>query len=513
MAIVAMAAMLWSIAPALGGAELAAAPPEAVSIQATLTEALDGVEWPFKAGGAIAVTERDGAFHIVVPGVTIAGPEAGEGGIDIGDVRITARPRPDGRYRVRLVLPKKMAVRDSGGKTTAIRIAKQRFDGIWAPKLESFIKIDAAYADIRGVPRAGRPGSKIANLTRKADFTETAPGLWSGPFAAVVTDLEFFDKTGKARVDVGKIEIRTDSRDMRLGEQSRFVRKINATLAPIVRARQGKGKKEPLSKVEARALSKLLRTLRRLFADASSEIRITDITYSQTPGAPMSRLKKLRVRSALNDLDKRFSNFNLSSEHDLLIVDKTEGAASLLAPTSMVLDVSAHRLPNDALWRALLDAVEASIVDPKRGKTLFGDHMEAALLGAASEFRLNALRFEAPNFLITAHGRVTADPRAVKRATGELTVTVRGLTTLQASMARSPKDQGAAQMAPFVGLFGAFGEAATDETGAPIRRYRLTLKRDGKVLLNGKEMGGPIGASGVPGQAPGKPKQPPAPVK
>ena len=48
-----------SFAPAPGGSVLAAAPsrtPEAVRIQATLTDALDGVNWPFKRGGAIAVT-------------------------------------------------------------------------------------------------------------------------------------------------------------------------------------------------------------------------------------------------------------------------------------------------------------------------------------------------------------------------------------------------------------------------------------------------------------------------
>ena len=68
-------------------------------------------------------------------------------------------------------------------------------------------------------------------------------------------------------------------------------------------------------------------------------------------------------------------------------------------------------------------------------------------------------------------------------------------------------------MAPFIGLFGSFGESATGETGAPIRRYRLTLKRDGKVLLNGKETGGLIGAPGMPRQAPARPKQPPARAK
>ena len=522
LAIIAMAAALLSFAPAPSGGELAAAPPltaEAVKIQAALTDALDGVRWPFKRGGAITVTERDGAFHILVPGVTIAGRADRQGrkagAINIGDVRITARPRPDGRYRVRLVLPARMAVRKSDGETTAIRIAKQKFDGIWAPELESFIKIDAVYADIRGVPPPGRPGSKIGNLVIKADFTETSPGLWSGPFAAVMTDLEFSDKTGKGHVHVGSMEIRTDSRDMRLGDQSRLVREINATLAPLAKARKGKVKKERLTKAEARALSKLLRSMGRLFADASSEIRITDITYSKTPGAPKSRLKRLHVRSALNGLDKAFSNFNLGYEHGLLVVSETEGAGRLLAPVAMAIDLAVVRLPNDALWRALLDAVEASVTDPELGETVFGDRMEAALLAAGSEFRLNSLRFEAPDFLIKANGRVTADRAAVKRATGELTVTVRGLTALQVSMAKSPKDRGAAQMAPFVGLFGAFGEAATDETGAPIRRYRLTLKRDGKVLLNGKETGGLIGAPGKTKQAPApaRPKQPPARMK
>ena len=513
LAIIAMAAALLSFAPAPGGSGLAAATPEAVKIQATLTDALDGVDWPFKRGGAIAVTERDGAFHILVPGVTIAGPEAGQGAIDIGDVRITARPRPDGRYRVQLVLPKKMSVRDSGGGTTAILIAKQRFGGIWAPELESFIEIDGAYADIRGVPPRGRPGWKIGNLAIKADFTETAPGAWSGPFAFVMKKIEISGITGKGRVHVGSVEIRTDSRDLRLGDQSRLAREMNATLAPLARAR--KGKKERLTKAEAAAISKLLRTLRRLFADASSEISITDITYSKMPGAPKSRLKRLHIRIALNDLDKKFSNFNLIYQHGLLVVSETEGAGRLLAPVGMTIDVIARRLPNDALLRALLDAVEASVTDPKLAETLLDDRVEAALLAAGTEFRLNSLRFEAPDFLITANGRVTADPAAARRATGELTVTVRGLDALQKSMARSPKKLGVAGMAPFVGLFGSLGEAGTDETGAPIRRYRLTLERDGKVLLNGKQTGGVIGVPGMPRQAPGpgRPKQPPAPAK
>ena len=515
-AIIAMAAALLSFTPAPGGSFLAAAPPqtpEAVRIQGALTDALDGVNWPFKRGGAIAVTERDGAFHILIPGVTIAGPEDGQRAIDIGDVRITARPRPDGRYRVRLVLPKKMSVRQGGGKTAAILIAKQRFDGNWAPELESFIEIDAAYADIRWVPPPGRPGSKIGNLAIKADFTETSPGAWSGPFAVVMKNLEFFGITGKGRVHVGSVEIRTDSRDMKLGDQSRLVREMNATLTPLAKARKGMARKERLTKAEAAALSKLLRTMRHLFADASSEIRITDITYSKTPGAPKSRLKRLRVRIALNDLDKKFSNFNLIYQHGLLVVSKTEGAARLLAPVDMVIDVAARRLPNDALLQALLDAVEASVTDPKLAETLLSDRVEAAVLAAGSEMLLNSLRFEAPDFLITANGRVTADRAAVRRATGELTVTVRGLNALRKAMARSPKNLGVAGMAPFVGLFGALGEPGTDETGAPIRRYRLTLERDGKVLLNGKQTGGAIGVPGVPGQAPGKPKQPPARAK
>jgi len=515
MAIIALAAALLSFAPAPGGSVLAAAPPEAVKIQATLTDALDGVNWPFKRGGAIAVTERDGVFHILVPGVTFALSADRQGrkpsAIDFGDVRITAKPRPDGRYRVRLVLPEKMAVRDSGGGTTAILIAKQRFDGIWAPELESFIEIDGAYADIRGVPPAGRPGWKIGNLAIKADFTETSPGAWSGPFALVMKNIEISGITGKGRVHVGSVEIRTDSRDLRLGDQSRLAREMNATLAPLARAR--KGKKERLTKAEAAAISKLLRTLRRLFADASSEISITDITYSKMPGAPKSRLKQLHVRTALNGLDKEFSNFTLGYDHNLLVVSETEGAGRLLAPVAMAIDLAVVRLPNDALWRALLDAVEASVTDPKLAEALLADRVEAALLAAESEFRLNSLRFEAPDFLIRANGRVTADRTAVKRATGELTVTVRGLTALQKSMARSPKKLGVAGMAPFVGLFGSLGEPGTDETGAPIRRYRLTLQRDGKVLLNGKMTGGIIGAPGNPRQAPGRPKQPPARAK
>ena len=112
MAIIAMAAALLSLAPAPGGAVLAAGPPqppEAVRIQSAIQDALDGVRWPFKRGENVTVTERDGACHILIPGVTFAIPAKQQGRksvtIDFGDVRITARPRPDGRYKVRVVMP------------------------------------------------------------------------------------------------------------------------------------------------------------------------------------------------------------------------------------------------------------------------------------------------------------------------------------------------------------------------------------------------------------------------
>jgi len=103
------------------------------------------------------------------------------------------------------------------------------------------------------------------------------------------------------------------------------------------------------------------------------------------PGAPKSRLKRLHIRIALNDLDKKFSNFNLIYQHGLLVVSETEGAGRLLAPVGMTIDATARRLPNDALLRALLDAVEASVTDPKLEETLLDDRVEAALLAAERE--------------------------------------------------------------------------------------------------------------------------------
>ena len=519
LAIIAMAAALLSLAPAPGGAVLAAGPPqppEAVRIQSAIQDALDGVRWPFKRGENVTVTERDGTFHILIPGVTFEIPAKQQGhksgAIDFGDVRITARPRPDGRYRVRLVLPEKMGVRESGGGTTAILIAKQRFDGIWAPELESFIKIDAAFENIRLQEPGARPLFRIGTVVMKADFLESTPGSWNGPVIATLRDLEFADKTGKGRVHVGSVEMRTDARDMKLAEQSRFLRGMNATLMRFARSREGQAQKKRMTKAEARQLLRIFRTMPRFFADATSETRIADITFSETPGAPPSTIKHLLTRVSLKGLDKARSSFEFRYEHSGFDVGEGagDGIAWQLSPERMIVDLAAVRLPNDALWRALLDGIEAAAKDPKLGETLFADRVEAALLAAGSELRLNSLRFEAPGFLIKANGRVRADRGAVKRVNGELTMTVRGFDSLVGSLVRSPKELGMAPMAPFVALISAFGEPGTDETGAPIRRYRLTLKRDGKVLLNGKETGGLIGAPGKTRQAPERPKQPPA---
>ena len=536
LAIIAMAAMLLSFAPAPGGGVLAAGPPRtpdlpspkrspgfaqagAVRIQAAIQDALDGVRWPFKRGENVTVTERGGAYHILIPGVTFEIPAKQQGHkagtIDFGDVRITAWPRPDGRYKVRVVLPGKMGFRENGKPVGAILIAKQRIAGVWAPEFEFFIRFDAAFENIRLQEPGARPLLRIGTVVIKADFVEVSPGSWNGPVIAAITDLEFADKSGKGRVHVGSVEMRTDARDMKLAEQSRFLRGMKATLMRFANSREGQAQKKRMTKAEARQLLRIFRTMPRFFADATSETRIADITFSETPGAPPSTIKHLLTRVSLKGLDQARSSFEFRYEHSGFDVGEGagDGIAWQLSPERMTFDLAAVRLPNDALWRALLDGLEVSVTDPKLGETVLGDRVEAALLAAGSEFRLNSLRFEAPGFLAKAAGWVRADPAAVKRAKGELTMTVRGLDSLVGSLVRSPKELGMAQMAPFVALIGAFGEPGTDETGAAIRRYRLTLKPDGKVLLNGKETGGLIGAPGKPKQAPAKPKQPPARMK
>ena len=473
-----------------GAPSAASAGSEADRVRAAIEEALGRYPWPVEVEGDVVVVERDGALHILFPGVVVEA-ESGSG-LDVGDVEAVAVSRPDGRYDVRLTLPSTMLQRDENGATTAhLLVGEQRFEGVWAPEFEAFVQIDAGYRDIRLTAPGGPVKMTLGSATMTVDYQETAPGLLSGSSLFRLGDLEVAGDGGAGRLTVGSFEMRGHGEGMRFAELTHLAREMNAAVQ-----RAGEAESTDADLLD---LLQVIVTMPRVYASAWWEATITDFDVDDQSGARAFGIQQAHLRGAIAGLDRERSRVEFRYEHRGLDVADPGGAVGRFVPRRMIFDVAAADLPNETLWRALAEYVETlADADPESAAALLWESMSAALLDAASELRIRSLTVDAPALGVDADGALKADPNAIYRVSGRFDATVRGLDDLVASLTPTPQDEDGMRLAMALAMLQALGAGEVDAAGAPIRRYRVEVTPGGAVLLNGNDLRAVFDALRVP---------------
>lgn len=480
-----------AVTPGGAAPNIAAAARVRADIESAL--ALLSLSWPVRTGGDVIVAERDGAFHIVVPGVVVEMRNGGE--LDIGDIEAVADPRRDRRYDVRVTLPGTMLLRGGvGTKTTQLTIGKQRFEGVWAPAFGTFLQLDAAYRSIRAVTHGGLTTMTLGGVTIGVDYTESSPGSWDGFWVLRLSDLELAENEAAERVKIGSIEVQSQGQDMRLAELVSFTREFNAALQRLDES----DSEDALSL----ALLRMFGAMPRLYASSSIEVTVAGIDVEDSTGARTFGLERADFRFAIKGLDEERSRIEIRYEHDGLDIPAIDRITREFVPRHMVFDAAAVDLPNEALSRALADSSrDAAGAAPDNASAVLFERISAALFEAASEFTINRLSLDAPDVSLVADGAARVDPEAAYGAVGVFDATIRGLDKLPASLAAIAAKQNRDEVmaaAMIVAMVIAAGQPGVDDSGAPTRRYRFELTADGAVLLNGVDMQGLL--DGLAGQ-------------
>ncbi len=480
---------------------------EAERIRAAIEDALGGFQFPAQWQGAVTVKEVDGAFHIVIPGLTFGGGLKLEGKkaivLDVGDVEIVAEPLADGHYRAELTLPAAMHVRDASGAVVgSIAIGRQRFEAVWAPEFAMALRLDAAYEDISIADAGGQTLMTLGAVVATMAFDETAPGEWSGPSVARVSDLRFANPDGPERLTMESLEISAFGEGMRLAEQARFTRDLNAV---TIGMEQGGAETADLHE-----MLRVLETMPRLFSSVWTALTVNNVAAVDKSGSPAFSLEQFGYRFSVNGLDEERSSVEFDFEYTGLELPALVGVSPELVPRHIAVEIAAAGLPNQALWAAAVEAMKTSVeMSPEHAGTVIADRLPAAFLEAASELTLRRLAVDASGFGVAAEGTLKADPGAAYSVVARLDCTVRGFDRLVASLAREPSGAGA-NAAPFLTLIQALGVPELDETGTSVWRYRVELTSEGAMLLNGNDLNSIFDAfSGQQGPPPAQVGAPP----
>lgn len=483
-------AVVWLAAVPAG--EGRADPAEAERVRGAIEDALGSVQWPWKAGGEITVNEIGGAYHVIVPNVTLDPGQAFEaqsmGIFSLGDVSIIAKPLADDRYHVDITIPNRMSFREPGGDVAAlITIGKQRFEGVWVPAFETFIEADAAYQDIWLTVPGSQPMMTLAALTMRVAMEEIAPGSWSGPSVSKFSQLRFEVPESGERLRIGEFEVRAYVDALRLGDWSRFMREMTGMIEQL-QAQAGAAELDPA------ALLALLTDMPRLFSGVWSDMTISNLTAQDADGARVFNMDRMAMYFGVNGVDQDRAGAQFRYEHSGLDVAALEGVTKRVVPGDMTLEIEAVDLPTQALWEGIIEVIKSSAeMPPGLIQMMLLQRVTEAVFAASSGLNITKLNFDAPGINITCTGGIKADGESMHGVTGQFDATVRGLDTMIAEMSNAPEDENAIQIASALSLMQALGAAEPDQDGVSVRRYLLTIGADGQVLLNGNDLQAMLG--------------------
>jgi len=133
-----------------------------------------------KLEGRVSVEPADGYYAITLPPMRMIRQDQTE--TRIGMISMNASEHKASRLKVTLALPTSILGLDADGQEAVrITIQEQKTAGIWHEELESFIKLDAHYKDVRIEASGGETTLRLPEILVRYNLEEDEDKRWSGP--------------------------------------------------------------------------------------------------------------------------------------------------------------------------------------------------------------------------------------------------------------------------------------------------------------------------------------------
>lgn len=382
---------------------------------------------------------RADAGHVVTLPMAEVGT-AGGGALRLGNVRITFTPDGDD-YAVTLALPARASLVDGGGTVVgSVALGRGEVGGRWSTALHTLTDYRAEIADITLSAADGSASLTVAAIRGERTYKPLRPGRHDVVERLQAKDLRFAD--GRVAASLGGLEYMLQYLDM------------DATAVAAVAARFGVDWRTgaALREIPSGASSGPLPPMLR---DMLVTVRARDLTVVDAAGRRIGGLGGAELSFGGAGLDEALSALSLTYAHQGLAVDGTD------APATMRLNVTADRLP---LARLASSAASTGARPPALAA------LNAALVSARAELRVNEITLEADGYTVAATGQVR--PTAAGLA-GTLDMRVSDAARLAAALRGGGLEIDPAALPPPAGDL-----------------YRLALHADGTVTVNGAPLGG-----------------------
>lgn len=501
--------------PAQANDATAAKLKQALAEQITHTQA--GQPYTLETSGNITVVPKDDYYTATLPGVQVSYAENMV--FDVGTVIINAIPAGEDEWKMSMALPSPILVKDKLGKPVAdIKIGQQKTGAVWLPKLNIFPKFEVDYKDIQVETLVDKKFNlSIGHLRTVTNLEQDGDNKWSGPYTLRLSNIVSThqgenDSTLKIALDSMNARTAYTGFDMSSFEAfNKYMEKVNTT-------EQSEQDKKEIAR-------QLFSYARNMAKDMESDVTLSGLRISgQTKdGMPIDgSVDSLKFVFNMMDLNSDAAHVTWIQEMTgLKIGSDTAKDYTAYIPQDIRFDVRLEQFPYDTFMKNLVEY--NTVTEGTPAKPLSTNMLTDMLVQAGTRLVIKDNYFKAPELTTTMEGLFMADATSPLKASGSLTTKITGLDAAIEKMSKTVEQkkqnpetlQEAATiqkaMQPLV-MLQMMGQANTNPDGSTTgeRSYRLELRPDGQLLLNGAPLSGLMPQIQMPQQAPA---QAPAPAQ
>lgn len=462
------------------------------------------------------ITNKGSYYEVRLPDVSYTYPAVGV--VDVGTVVLNVtHGKTDNEYLASMAVQPTMTFTAEDGQKLVMNIGSQKFAMAWQAHLRSPTRVDAEYKNLKlAADGKEKFDALIANTRVVVNLQENSDGTWSGPIETELTDitaeLPASETAGAGKIKLARLYNKTDYDGLDLALALSSKKKIQQ----LVNDADGKNLEDT-----EQVLTAMLEDGASFFNGAKTEVALVGFSADvaalpakegQTPEQPRS-LRLAEFNSLVDMKGLKSDKGSISARatvKDLVANNVVDPETASYLPQNANIEIYFEDMPLQSLYKAfaglLIQGTRAAKMAEEaeaRGQpSNMKRHHESQVMAAAfavpqmltssgSKVSVRNTFMRAPELTTELFGDFKATPGAAKIGVGEMTMTVYGLDELLKKLEKSDTRQGrkAVQGLSFLQILG----QQDTKDGKPIRKYVFAVTPEGRMTLNGSDIGGLMG--------------------
>ncbi|NBD96462.1 MAG: hypothetical protein GVY11_08315 [Gammaproteobacteria bacterium] len=444
-------------------------------IESWIAQNFDTPEFRLDLAGEIEVTPDGDIYEVVFPPTDIVIDDGVR--IVIESLDITLVPTGDEYYDATWEMPERFPILNRDGEEeAAVTLDKQFGTGIFAPAYETFLTFDLSLEDIAVRPTEEDEGElTIATVAMTMDSQEQEDGVFDSEFEMSIGDVAFSDAR-ESNFDMGLIALEGSITALDMPAYTAFTREFNTL---VDETDSGDGEATFFT-----GLADLVERTPKLFDSMELEYSLRDLNVVDR--SDVVTIGEAGYGMAIEGLRGDASDFDISVSAAEISVEPAPPEFAYV-PQDTVVRLGLEDLPNDQLLVILLDFLRASAqTNPDNAMMMAAGMLQQAVMEGGSTLQIREVHAIADMYRLMMQGEVIPQGDAAFGAVANAFMEIGGMPDLISMLQNEPYGQEAVQgLTVLQGL----GQQGTDDEGREVRVYELELQADGKVLLNGTDMG------------------------